>query len=76
VKCTINFIDDSNGQPINLFFPRGGFKVTLMAKCTKTVLILHKLNPNSGDEFGEELNKIITHFKFKEINRGNKPDDR
>lgn len=67
VKCYLNFKEDSDFSKPNVYFPRGGFKVTVQNKQQRNVLTLHKIDPSidSGD-FGSEISKLVTEFFFKE----------
>lgn len=67
IECSINFkVDEEfSYSDVNLFFPRGGFKATVQAKDSKTIMVLHKYIPESVNDISE-INKIITNFKFSE----------
>lgn len=45
----------------------------VLPKMTKTVMMLHKLQPREQDAFGSELNKFNTRFLFKEIAKNSAP---
>ena len=40
----------------------------ILAKQTKTILAIHKLKGTIEDDFAAEINKLVTSFKFKELN--------
>lgn len=63
VKISLLFRDADESNPSNLYYPRGGMKSIVYSKQTRTLILLHKVVPDSN---GREIERLVIETTVKE----------